>query len=809
KISEIFLEILKKSAEDKQISLIALGYKLFEQLSIEQIEGCIRSFLKELGSASSEKNEKIQNKIKRLVLQFTQERMKRISKPVPQELWTWLSIIETNASRHHNEYDEITKYLSENTDYRRSLQSVAIKSSKPDKLWLIFCLSHTWLWVIEEDIIFHLDNIMGLHTSDNELKWKELVRWIFAYQPFTGAALKHAQDQAILNINLKKHIHDIELQRANGKKEIEQYEKKQAAHRSRQKKKVIERHQQYHEIRDQLVSGKHINGLNQIAKAYLGWFSDIQGNEPKKRVVELLGIELLPLAINGICSAIEENNIPTVHEIIQLRINQNLISPFEAILLAYCDIILSRNEKLDEIPLNIAHSALAACHWGASFKSNDISSSVQKELEFILFKDSLSKENFIYETIEPYLYSEERYVPGLYRIQTDSLFQDIAGKVALKWLNNYQKLAYDSLKTVLTIAICYSPNDVIKLIREQISKQEFDKCPQRDIWISTCFLLDFESHFEILNQYTSEDKISIWVLSEFIFVDKKISTYWPKMNAQQLYFFILKFGSIWPPVPYPTGSWEGNQHPWDASRLIKGCITELSLITTQEAQDLISDLINKNDLCQYCDELKHALTENKKHKSESYKKYFSLQDVQNILLSKEPTGHKDLQALLIDQLEILQLRLKGSETSDFKFYWDNENPHKENYCRDLIASALTPHLEKYNARAHVEGARSDDKRCDLLSTYNLLDVPIEIKGQWHTDLWSAAIDQLQNYSTDYHANGFGVYLVLWFGNKTTSKLPKAWKRKRPQSLQEMKNKLNECYKDISDKTKIFVLDLSK
>lgn len=75
-------------------------------------------------------------------------------------------------------------------------------------------------------------------------------------------------------------------------------------------------------------------------------------------------------------------------------------------------------------------------------------------------------------------------------------------------------------------------------------------------------------------------------------------------------------------MPYPTGSWEGNQHPWDASRLIKGCITELSLITTQEAQDLISDLINKNDLCQYCDELKHALTENKKHKSESYKNIF-------------------------------------------------------------------------------------------------------------------------------------------------------------------------------------------
>ncbi len=46
-----------------------------------------------------------------------------------------------------------------------------------------------------------------------------------------------------------------------------------------------------------------------------------------------------------------------------------------------------------------------------------------------------------------------------------------------------------------------------------------------------------------------------------------------------------------------------------------------------------------------------------------------------------------------------------------------------------------------------------------------LILPIEIKGQWHRDLWTSADAQLDHlYVSDWRAER-GIYLVLWFGEE--------------------------------------------
>ena len=105
----------------------------------------------------------------------------------------------------------------------------------------------------------------------------------------------------------------------------------------------------------------------------------------------------------------------------------------------------------------------------------------------------------------------------------------------------------------------------------------------------------------------------------------------------------------------------------------------------------------------------------------------------------------------------------------------------------------------------------DASRCDLLCTIGEMDLPIEIKGQWHKDLWNAACVQLEgNYSRNYRAEGRGVYLVLWFGKvphwnppgiRTLGKLD------GPSDLLEVIRKRSP--QEISAKTNLFVLDLKK
>ncbi|HCC3167807.1 TPA: hypothetical protein JD780_003080, partial [Legionella pneumophila] len=490
-------------------------------------------------------------------------------------------------------------------------------------------------------------------------------------------------------------------------------------------------------------------------------------------------------------------------------LKQNLISPFEPILIAYCDLVFTKGKALSDIPINIAQSALVAYQLSHIIMGNGMSPQIKEQLELIVFNEGHSKEMFMYQVIEPYLNSTEKLVPWLSQIKQESFFKDIAGVAAIKWLKEYPDLDCDKLREVLTIAICHAPEELKPIIRKRTDAPSFEISTNKDLWLGASFIIDFEYQINRLNNYADSNKNTLWKIEPFMFVNEQILNYWPKLDEHQLNFIITNYGHKFPPVSCPGGGWEGNENPWDAYKLISNAIKKIALITTSESRNYINNLIEDKNLIHYRDELKHALANNKRNYALDTKK-FTLLEVQSILLDKEPTGPKDLQLLLIDQLESFQKRLKHSETDEYKIYWNDNTPHIENYCRDRIIAALNPYLERFNVRLHKEGARSDETRCDILCTFNTIDVPIEIKGQWHSKIWTAASDQLKNYSNDYHTNGIGLYTVLWFGNiPNQKKTPQAWKRKRPKSLDEMKNYLNDCYQDLPEETKIYVLDLSK
>ena len=63
-------------------------------------------------------------------------------------------------------------------------------------------------------------------------------------------------------------------------------------------------------------------------------------------------------------------------------------------------------------------------------------------------------------------------------------------------------------------------------------------------------------------------------------------------------------------------------------------------------------------------------------------------------------------------------------------------------------------------------------RADIGLRIDKLVLPVEIKGQWHPEVWAAASKQLDGqYTRDWRAEGRGVYIVLWFGDVPSSNLP--------------------------------------
>jgi len=58
-----------------------------------------------------------------------------------------------------------------------------------------------------------------------------------------------------------------------------------------------------------------------------------------------------------------------------------------------------------------------------------------------------------------------------------------------------------------------------------------------------------------------------------------------------------------------------------------------------------------------------------------------------------------------------------------------------------------------------------NKRADLAYARNSMQLPMEVKGQWHNDVWDAASDQLDvQYLVDWRSEQRGIYCVLWFGD---------------------------------------------
>ncbi len=141
-----------------------------------------------------------------------------------------------------------------------------------------------------------------------------------------------------------------------------------------------------------------------------------------------------------------------------------------------------------------------------------------------------------------------------------------------------------------------------------------------------------------------------------------------------------------------------------------------------------------------------------------------------------PANAADLAALTLDVLRDLARDIRDGDTSPWRKYWNVDScnrpdkPRPENACRDTLLSDLKKRLESLGVDAWQEGTCADDKRADIRVSHGDFNVPVEIKKSDHRELWTAIHRQLiGQYARDPGANGYGIYLVFWFGGNRCKK----------------------------------------
>ena len=249
----------------------------------------------------------------------------------------------------------------------------------------------------------------------------------------------------------------------------------------------------------------------------------------------------------------------------------------------------------------------------------------------------------------------------------------------------------------------------------------------------------------------------------------------------------------------------------EASEFVHRMIEKLAADPTQEVTDSLKALVADEALSKWRDVISSKLDNQTSIRLAAEYSHPSVEEICHTLNGAQPANAADLAALVLDRLHELATRIRESNTDDWRQYWNHTKdqsptPKHEEWCRDSMLSDLRFCLPG-GVDAQPEGQYANDKRADIRVAFSDFQVPIEIKRNISRELWSALQNQLlKQYVRDPATDGYGIYLVFWFGKELTQP-PPDWKR--PETPAELLERLKAALsEEEARKISICVIDVS-
>lgn len=275
-------------------------------------------------------------------------------------------------------------------------------------------------------------------------------------------------------------------------------------------------------------------------------------------------------------------------------------------------------------------------------------------------------------------------------------------------------------------------------------------------------------------------------------------------------------GPRFPPAPMPEGSWSPPT-PYDRARFVHRHIDAIGDTAGLEAEATLRSLLAEPDLAAHADYILHALSAWKRNARLEKREVPPLQRLAHSLAGGPPATAAELHAFAVAHLEGLRDALRVTSDNAWRAFWNVEakagptEARPENDCRDAVKRFLEARFERAGLAQETEARFVGDTRCDIVVGGIDAIVPIEVKCDWNPQLWTAWRDQLQaQYACDPRAEGFGVYLVIWFGEQRGKKRRVASPPSgmAPASAAECQASLEEQMAEHADRLALIVLDVS-
>ena len=358
---------------------------------------------------------------------------------------------------------------------------------------------------------------------------------------------------------------------------------------------------------------------------------------------------------------------------------------------------------------------------------------------------------------EPQFAHRRPFVDGLSSLMREQDDAELAVALAAEWLTRYPDMPFEPEAELIDRLVRSGKRETLRAVGRQRSADESLSDERRRNWHAIAFIEDFEAAQPRLQALGRMEGELLWHIRARLGNDGR-NERTRDLDVPQLDWLIETFRGLFPNQHRPDGLTRGDTNGWDAAEFLTSLIRRLGSQTSDAAIAAMSRL-RDGPLDGYTAGLRAVAAEQRRNRVEADYRAPAFAYVVSAIGDAPPTTRRQLQAVVLEELRIVQAKLRGSDVDWYADFIDDAGrPRIEDHCRNAVLKMLRP--MPFDIQALPEGHIADDKRCDIICLLGNLMVPIEVKGQWNVDLWSAADHQLASlYINDWRAE-VGIYLVL-------------------------------------------------
>ena len=369
-------------------------------------------------------------------------------------------------------------------------------------------------------------------------------------------------------------------------------------------------------------------------------------------------------------------------------------------------------------------------------------------------------------------------VPALDALAGDEAHREVAALAALPLLRSFptrcRNAQTGALTSLLWAALRWADRSRLSRLIERKLRARSMNDTQRTPWLAAGLVTAPDRWRGRLETFVRGRDARIRQLAAF-FVTSDGPDLSCGMRAPDLALLIRLLGPAF--GPDQERGFGGLSLVLEASIGIGVLLDRLAASSDRAAGDALADLCSDPGLSAWRDALVRARDRQRAVRRDAGYRPPGVEQVHRTLANGPPANAGDLAALLTDRLREIAVQIQTGNANDWRLFW-NEGPHREpvaskheNSCRDVLLRLLRERLPPA-VDAQPEGGYANDRRADIRVACRDFQVPIEIKKNSHRDLWSAMRDQLlAHYTQDPATNGYGIYLVFWFGADRTPPPP--------------------------------------